>query len=108
SLGCVREDVIVIGQLPCTRSWRNFHVLIVVKTSKRHSLKLRPLFLRRGLTFSLFLLSDHWTLSVRRREARDSRRYSRSYLIVPCCKMRPSVLKFLLSWRHPRYWLWMI
>src|SRR5215471_21411105 len=50
-----------------------------------------------------FLLSGRWTLSVRPRQAMDSRRYLRPYLIVPCRRMRPSVSKLLLSWRQPSY-----
>ena len=67
-----------------------------------------PPFSSPTLTFSLFLPSGRSTLSVRRRESMDSRRYSRPYLIVPYPRMRPSLSKLLLLWRHPRYRLWLI
>lgn len=49
-----------------------------------------------------------WRFSLRRQEAMDSHQYSKPCLLVTSRKTKLSLSRFLLSWRHPRYRLWVI
>jgi transposase len=49
-----------------------------------------------------------WRSSLRRQEAMDSHQYSKPCLIVTSRRMKLSLSRSLLLWRHPRYRLWVI